>query len=340
MDILVLGGTVFLGRAVVSTALAQGARVAVFNRGRSGVAPDGVEQITGDRTAAADLAQLAGRSFDVVVDTSGYEPADVARSAGLLAARCGHYAFVSTINVFPGWPDEADYQRLGTHAGDPDATAGDVPAGLDPGAAYGWLKAGCELAAARAFGAGRSTALRAGCIVGPDDSQVGRLPWWIDRVARGGEVLVPGAPDDAIALIDARDLAAFALAAVPGTFETGGPSGRDTRADLMAACRRITGSDAGFTYVGDAWPVEQGVTPWTELPLWAPGARGLFTHDTAAAEAAGLSWRPLADTVADTWAWQRSLDWTAGPRTPGLAADRESELLTAWHASVPSTPAG
>jgi len=128
MDVLVLGGTVFLGRAVVSTALAQGARVAVFNRGRSGVAPDGVEQISGDRTVAADLDQLAGRRFDVVVDTSGYVPADVARSAELLADRCGHYAFVSTINVFPGWPGEADYQLRGTHTGDPGATADDVPA--------------------------------------------------------------------------------------------------------------------------------------------------------------------------------------------------------------------
>jgi nucleoside-diphosphate-sugar epimerase len=336
MDVLVLGGTVFLGRAVVSTALAQGARVAVFNRGRSGAAPDGVEQIRGDRTVAADLDQLAGRRFDVVVDTSGYVPADVARSAELLAARCGHYAFVSTINVFPGWPDEADYQRLGTYAGDPDATADDVPADLDAGASYGWLKAGCELAALRAFGADHSTALRGGCIVGPDDSQVGRLPWWIDRVARGGEVLVPGAPDDAMALIDARDLAAFALAAVPGAFETAGPSGRNSRADLMAACRSATGSDATFTYVGDAWPVAQGVTPWTELPLWAPGAHGVFTHDTSAAEAAGLSWRPLTDTVADTWAWQRSARWTAAPRTPGLTADREAELLAAWHAASPA----
>ena len=332
MDVLVLGGTVFLGRAVVSTALTEGARVTVFNRGRSGTAPDGAEQITGDRTVAADLDQLAGRRFDVVVDTSGYVPADVARSAELLADRCGHYAFVSTINVFPGWPGEADYQLRGTHTGDPGATADDVPADLDPGAAYGWLKAGCELAVTHAFGADRSTALRGGCIVGPDDSQVGRLPWWIDRVARGGEVLVPGAPDDAIALIDARDLAAFALAAAPGAFETAGPPGRDTRADLMAACVRTTGSNATFTYVGDDWPAAHGVTPWTELPLWAPGAHGLFTHDTAAAEAAGLRWRPLADTVADTWAWQRSHDWTSAPGTPGLAADREAELLTTWHA--------
>lgn len=336
MDVLVLGGTVFLGRAVVSTALTEGARVTVFNRGRSGTAPDGVEQITGDRTVAADLDQLAGRRFDLVVDTSGYVPADVARSAELLAPRCGHYAFVSTINVFPGWPDEADYQNSGTHAGDPDATADDVPAGLEPGAGYGWLKAGCELAVTRAFGADRSTALRGGCIVGPDDSQVGRLPWWIDRVSRGGEVLVPGSPDDAIALIDARDLAAFALAGAPGAFETAGPPGRDTRADLMAACLRTTGSDATFTYVGDDWPVTQGVTPWTELPLWAPGTHGLFVHDTAAAEAAGLRWRSLADTVADTWAWQRSSDWTIAPRTPGLAADREAELLAAWHAASPA----
>jgi 2'-hydroxyisoflavone reductase len=208
-----------------------------------------------------------------------------------------------------------------------------VSADLDAGASYGWLKVGCELAVARAFGAERSSSLRGGSIVGPDDSAVGRLPWWIDRVSRGGEVLVPGAPDDTVSLIDARDLGAFALSAMPGSFEAAGPPARDTRGDLMEACRAATGSDAAFTYVGDEWPVEQGIAPWTELPLWAPGAPGVFTHDTAAVESAGLTWRPLRDTVADTWAWQRAVPdgWTPNGLTPGLAPDREAELLTAWH---------
>jgi nucleoside-diphosphate-sugar epimerase len=330
MRILVLGGTVFLGRAVVAEALARGDQVTVFSRGQSGPAPAGAEQVLGDRTDPDALRQLAGRAFELVVDTSGYVPADVARSAALLADRCAHYAFISTINVFPAWPARADYQAAGIHAGNPDASRADVPADLEKGADYGWLKAGCELAVTRAFGGGRSTVLRAGCIVGPHDARVGRLAWWVDRVSRGGEVLVPGAPDDPVALIDARDLAAFALHRVPGVFEAAGPPARDTRASLLRTCQEVTGADARFTYTGD-WPAAQGVTPWTELPLWAPDAPGLFAADSAAARAAGLRWRPLAETVADTRAWQRSVDWTPAPATPGLDPAREAELLAAWH---------
>lgn len=335
MDVLVIGGSVFLGRAVVAEALARGDRVTVFNRGVSGPTPGGVTRLTGDRTVAADLAQLAGRRFDVVVDTCGYVPADVAHSAGTLAATCGHYAFVSTINVFPRWPEQRDYHSGGTHLGDPDATRDDVPAGLEDSAVYGWLKAGCELAAVRAFGPERTAVLRGGCIVGPNDGAVGRLPWWIDRVARGGEVLVPGSPDDPVSLIDARDLATFALSGAAGEFEASGPVGRDTRGALMDACRDATSSDARFTYADPSWLVEQDVEPWTQLPLWAgPDAPGVFAHDPAAAHKAGLRWRPLRDTVADTWTWQRGLPdgWHPAERTPGLDAAREEALLAAWRA--------
>ena len=330
MKVLVLGGTVFVGRAVVAQARAAGARVTVFTRGQSGTVPAEVSHVRGDRTVAADLDQLSGRRFDVVVDTCGYVPADVAASAALLAPSCGHYSFVSTVNVFPGWPAEDDYRRGGVHAGDPDATA--APAGYDRAASYGWLKAGCELAVVRAFGAGRCSILRGGSIVGPDDSQVGRLPWWLARVSRGGEVLVPGTERDPIALIDARDLARFALSAAVGTFEATGPTGRDTRGDLMNACREVTSSAAWFTYVEDGWLVDQGVQAWTELPLWAPGAPGIFAHHVEESAAAGLTWRPLLDTVADTWAWQRGIQtWQPSADTPGLEPAREAALLSTWH---------
>jgi 2'-hydroxyisoflavone reductase len=318
MDVLVLGGTVFLGRAVVAEALDAGADVTIFNRGVSGTAPRGVEQITGDRSVPADLAELAGRAFDVVVDTSGYVPAEVTLSANLLAPTCGHYAFVST----------ADYRAVGLHDGDPDATRDDAPGDES---SYGWLKAGCELAVVRAFGTDRTSLLRAGCIVGPDDSRVGRLPWWIDRVARGGEVLVPAGPDDPISLIDSRDLARFALAATPGAFETCGAD--STRGELMDACRSATGSDAAFTWVDDAWLRAQDVEPWTEIPLWVPVAEApsAFAHDSVDAVMAGLRRRPLLETVADTWAWQQA-GWRPTERTPGLDATKEAALLKQWHA--------
>ena len=267
MDVLVLGGTVFLGRAVVAEALAAGANVTVFNRGRSGPAPEGTTQVTGDRTVADDLEQLAGRHFDVVVDTSGYVPADVALAAKLLAPTSDNYAFVSTINVFPGWPEQPDYHAGGLHDGRPDATRADAPE--DEAAGYGWLKRGCELAVQREFGADRSSVLRAGCIVGPDDKVAGRLPWWIDRVARGGEVLTPGAPSDPVSLIDARDIARFALGRPVGEFELTGAAVE--RATFMATCQKVTVSDARLTWVDSEWLAAQDVDEWTEIPLWSTG---------------------------------------------------------------------
>jgi 2'-hydroxyisoflavone reductase len=325
MDVLVIGGSVFLGRAVVAEAMALGASVTVFNRGRSGAPPGGVTQVMGDRTRPDDLEQLRGRRFDLVVDTCGYTPADVAASTAVLAPTVGHYAFVSSISVYPTWPEAADFDSRGTWPGDPDAT----DAVTDP-ESYGRLKVGCELAVERAFG-GRCSILRAGAIVGPDDSAVGRLPWWLDRVARGGEVLVPGAPGDAMGIIDARDLARFALTGAAGIFTLPGLPGRDTRADLMQACVAATGATPELVWVPDAWLATQDVTPWRQIPLWAPSAPGLFAADVSAAITAGMRWRPLAETVDDTWAWQHSLpSWRPTAMAPGLPPQREAELITSW----------
>ncbi|HKC26656.1 MAG TPA: NAD-dependent epimerase/dehydratase family protein, partial [Jatrophihabitans sp.] len=335
VNILVLGGTVFLGRAVVAEAVADGAAVTVFNRGRSGPTPPGAKHIAGDRTDPVALAQLGEERYDLVIDTSGYVPADVRRSADLLADSCGHYVFISSINAYPAWPREPDYQASGVHDGDPDAGREDVPDGFSPAQSYGWLKVGCERAVVRAFGEGRSSILRAGSIVGPEDREVRRLPWWLERVARGGEVLVPGPPSATVSLIDVRDLARFALLGVAGEFDTSGPHERDTRADLMAACAAATGSEATFTYVEDEdWLIEQGVEYWTELPLWIPTSIGpsVFSHNSEPAQAAGLRWRPLAETVRDTWTWLSRSPQPAreGEDDVGLAPAREAELLAAW----------
>lgn len=335
MDVLIIGGTVFLGRAMVAEALAAGHTVTVFNRGKSGPAPAGVRQVTGDRTSTADLEQLRGERFDLVIDTCGYVPAEVAAAAGLLAGTCGHYSFVSSINAYPGWPQDLDY-RDHVYGGDPDATRDDLPDGMDDSQSYGWLKVGCELAVDRAFGPARTSVLRAGCLAGPHDGAVGRLPWWVHRTSLGGEMLVPGAPDAPVSLVDARDVARFALLAVPGSFDVPGPRDRDTRADLVAGCQAATGSHVQAVFVTDEqWLVEQGVQFWTEVPLWIPDQLGpaTFRCDADAAARAGMRWRPLADTIADTWAWQRGVDggWQPSSSTPGLAADRERELLSAWH---------
>lgn len=333
MRVLVIGGSVFVGRAVVSAALDRGDEVTVFNRGASGAPPPGATHVRGDRTVAADLEQLRGRRFDLVVDTCGYVPADVAAGAELLAPTCHAYVFVSTISVFPGWPEAEDYRAGGVWDGPPDATRDDAPS---PEAAYGWLKSGCERAVRRAFGDERSTVLRAGLIVGPHDRGTGRLPWWIDRVSRGGEVLVPTPADGPIPLLDVRDLADFALTAAPGAFEVTGPPDRDTRADLLAACAAATGTTPHLTWVDGEWLLAQGVDSWVEVPLWLPASEGVsvFRHDPSAAVAAGLHNRPLAETVADTWAWQQQVPggWRPAAATPGLDPHREQELLAAWHA--------
>lgn len=336
-----LGGTVFLGRAVVKEALSGGHEVTVFHRGRSGgratgEVPERVEEVLGDRESAADLARLSG-DFDLVVDTCGYLPTVVARSAAALTDRVGRYAFVSSVNAFVRWPEAADWWRHEEYDGPADAGPDDARAAeLDPGQLYGWRKVGCERAVATALGADRTVVVRPGCIVGPYDGVVGRLPWWIDRVARGGETLVPGRPGDEVGLVDARDLARFLLGAPAGMHVAAGPGGRDDRAGLLAACAAATGGAVEATYVDDeAWLADR-VQPWTEVPLWVPRAEapGVFTTDDAPARAGGMTWRPLAETVADTWAWMRSVPggWQPSAATPGLAPDREAELLAAWHA--------
>jgi 2'-hydroxyisoflavone reductase len=336
MRLLIIGGTSFLGRATAHEALRRGAQVTTFNRGRS--APDvaGVEAVRGDRRSDDDLAQLAGRSFDVVVDTCGFVPEVVGRSAKLLAGAAGRYVFVSSLSAVTTWPN----------APTPDGADGqDCPsdAGPDDGD-YGRLKAGCERAVTEVFG-DRATVLRAGLILGPHEN-VGRLPWWLTRIAAGGEVLAPGDPDLPLQLVDARDLAAFMLdtggSATGGTFNATGPRGNATMGSWLADCVRVTGSDATLTWVDDAFLLERGVEPWTELPLWMPPGQDAdcaWDVETAAAQRAGLRSRPVADTVRDTWAWLQ-----AGGHVPeqpphdhvprhGIDPRKERRILAEWRSA-------
>lgn len=205
------------------------------------------------------------------------------------------------------------------------------------------LKAGCEPAVTQVFGA-RSTVVRAGLILGPHEN-VGRLPWWLHRIARGGEVLAPGDPYVRMQLVDARDLAAFLLgcgaARTAGTVNATGPQGNATYGSWLQECVDVTGSDATLTWVPDDLLLAGGVRPWTELPLWMPpgqGADAAWQADTSRAQAAGLTTRPVRETVADTWAWLQS-----GGRVPeepphdhvprhGIDPAKEAAILTAWHA--------
>ncbi|MEA2278681.1 MAG: hypothetical protein QOC78_3641 [Solirubrobacteraceae bacterium] len=316
MRLLVLGGTVFLGRHVAAQALLRGHEVTLFHRGRHGADLFGdAEHVLGDR--AGDLAPLRDRSFDAAVDTSGYEPGDVARSSAL---DLGHLVFVSTCNVYPNWPQAAVDE--------------DSPVWTD-GDDYGAKKAACERAAEAAM-PGRVARLRAGLLCGPHDN-VFRLPWWIRRIAAGGEVLAPGDPDRTVQLVDARDVAAWALdlaeRRVAGTFNTTAPPGRTAMGEVLDAAVAATGADARLRWLPDEALTD--VEAWMELPLWLPAAEfpGTWAVATDRAQAAGLRCRPIAETVADTWAWLRAGgeaelgDWGAEARAPGLSAERERELL-------------
>ena len=338
MRLLVIGGSSFLGRATAEEAVRRGAHVTTFNRGVSGPDVEGVEALRGDRASDADLAQLADREFDAVVDTCGFVPEVVARAVAVLAggrSAGAFYAFVSSMSATTTWP----------HSPTPDLAPGQdcLPdAGPDAGD-YGVLKAGCERAVTRTYG-DRALVVRAGLILGPHEN-VGRLPWWLQRIARGGEVLAPGDPDTAMQLVDARDLAAFMLDCAErgtgGTVNATGPQGNATMRSWLQDCVAVTGSDATLTWVPDDLLLEHQVEVWTELPLWmAPGqeADHVWSAETAEAERLGLRSRPVSETVADTWAWLRDEGPAEKPdrdyvATHGIDPGKEARILAAHHAS-------
>lgn len=335
MKLLILGGTVFLGRHLVEAALARGHEVTLFNRGQHN--PDlfpEVEKLRGDRDGGLDV--LRGRRWDAVIDTSGFLPRLVRASAELLAGAVEHYTFVSSISVY------ADFSPK---ALDEDAPVADLP---DPaveevtGESYGGLKALCELAAERAM-PGRVLNVRPGLIVGPFDP-IGRFAYWLRRVSRGGEVLAPGRPQRAVQLIDARDLAEWLVrmgeARQAGVFNATGPDYALTMQGFLETIRASCRSQASFTWVGDSFLQEQEVVPFDELPFWLPDElNGALRVCIDRAIAAGLTFRPLGRTARETLAW---LEEDAGPPAPagrlqgielrtGMDPAREAALLQAWH---------
>lgn len=353
LRILVMGGTGFLGPHFVEAARARGHRLTLFNRGKtaperfSGPEYADIEQLHGDRKT--DLSALdAGQRWDAVLDTSAYVPADVTRSARLLAPRVGQYLVVSTVSVYarndlPGMDEDGELIRL------PDPTVTEVT-----GETYGGLKALCEQAA-RAEMPGRVTVVRPGLIVGPGDT-TDRFTYWPARADRGGEILAPGTPGDPTQFIDVRDLAAFLLHLLErrtiGTFNADAPPGALTMGGLLDTCREVArrmnvmncittpcpqppGASSTVTWVPADFLERHDVQPWRDMPAWIPAEgeyAGFGRTSTARAQAAGLGHRPLQDTVRDTLAWWRTLpaERHAKPRA-GLDAAKERAVLAAWH---------
>ncbi len=336
MRILILGGTVFVGRHLVEAALDRGHRVTLFHRGRS--RPDlfpGVEKLIGDRTG--DLTALDGGCWDAVIDTCGYTPGVVRRSAEALAGSVGLYVFISSISVYSEHPAAGVDERgpVKTLAGEEELEEAERMAAegranaRSLGASYGALKALCEQAAEAAM-PGRVLRVRPGLIVGPWDYS-DRFTWWLRRVATGGEVLAPGPRQRRIRVIDARDLAGWIVGLVEtgttGVYNAAGPPRGWTFEQFLDACKTASGSNAVFTWVDEAFLEQHEIVPWTQLPLWLPDAyNGFFAAGNERAIAAGLTFRPLAETVRDTLAWDRATD---APSTweVGLDPDLERRLL-------------
>jgi 2'-hydroxyisoflavone reductase len=321
--LLVLGGTRFVGRAVVEEALARGWDVDAVHRGVTGALPHGARTITADRTDREQLATVLGdRTWDAVLDTWAQAPRVAQTAATLLAGRAQRAAYVSSRSVYVAM-DAGRGEDAPVVEGDPSADARDYPRD----------KRGGELAWLAAFP--DALLLRAGLILGPHED-VARLPWWLDRISRGGPVVAPGRPERGLQYVDVRDLGAFACDGLEqglrGPYDITSAPGHCTMLELLEACIDVTGSDAELVWVDEADLAAAGVLPWTQLPCWLPETgedAGVFEGDTSKALRAGLTVRPVEQTVADTWAWVQEAGVPKGRpgMEPGLPPELERALL-------------
>jgi nucleoside-diphosphate-sugar epimerase len=339
LRILFIGGTGFIGPHMVRRAQARGHTVSLFNRGRTNahLFPD-VEKFIGDRDGGLDV--LRGHSWDAVIDTSGYVPRVVRESAELLRDIVDRYLFISTGDVY------ADFEKIGL---DEDYTLDTIedPTSEDPGRFYGPLKVLCEKAVRETY-PDSFTILRPGWIIGAGDYN-SISPYWPMRIHTGGEVLAPGDPTDPVQLIDPQDLAAFVIKLleddINGIYNTVGPASPLTMAELLYGMRAVTDTDVRFTWVPADFLQEMNVAAMTDMPIWfpprddyptpapfEPGAKGFHRMSGARAIAAGLTFRPLAETARDIIDeyLSRGEDWASTQRRFGLSLEREAEVLAAW----------
>ena len=345
LRILVLGGTGFISPHVVQRALDRGHTVTLFNRGRTNthLFPE-AEKLVGDRNGQLDA--LRGGRWDVVIDNSGYYPSHVRASAELLHGSVDHYLFTSTIDAYQ------DFRPVGLDESHPIHPA-DPSRPEDPSRYYGPLKADCERIVRGIYGSD-STSVRPGWIAGPGDNNH-LLTYWVVRIARGGEVLAPGTPDDFMQVTDVRDLAEWYLhiaeERVSGAFSAVGPV--LGWGDTLERIRAAVSSDARLTWVDADFLLERDQKPWTDIPLWWParndwgprsfggnlGGEGAFAIDGALALANGFSNRTLEDTSVSTLDWYRETfdDWPEDSR-PGFTAEQERRLLAEWNSrSAPAS---
>lgn len=340
MKILIIGGTKFLGRHLVTAAIERNHSVTLFNRGVTSVGEvAGVELIQGDRNV--DLDRLEGREFDTVIDTCGYLPEAMRVSSEALKDRIGLYIFVSSISAYadfstPNFDESFPVARL-----DPEQEAKiaeiDLKSSLrsdDLGKMYGPLKALCEETVEEII-PGRVCIIRPGLIVGKYDN-TDRFTYWVERVAKGGEILAPGDPNQFIQFIDAHDLAKWTIKMteekVRGIFNATGRPNEITMEGLLEGIKVAAKSDAEFRWVSEEFLSSENVAPWGEMPLYLPESdeslQGFLSANIDKALDKGLKFRPLSETVADILEWRKSNN---SALKAGISAERESELLSKWH---------
>ncbi len=327
MRILILGGTVFAGRAIVEAALAHGHEVTLFNRGKNNAELfHEAEKLRGDRDGGLDA--LKGRKWDAVIDPSGYIPRIVGDSARLLADATDHYTFISTISVY------ADQASPGNHEASELATMPDQTVEKVNSQTYGPLKVLCEQVAEAAMPS-RVLTIRPGLIIGPHDP-TDRFTYWPARFSRGGEVLVPDAGTLPCQLIDSRDLGDWTIRMVEarqtGIYNAVGPDYSLFFSDVISACNEVS-PGAEITLVAEEFLLERKVQPFMDLPFWLPttGPRGLMAINGQKAWDAGLTFRPLVETTRDTLAWDLSRPHPI-ERRAGIKPEQEAEILADWHA--------
>ena len=337
MKLLVIGGTRFVGRHFVAAAQARGHELTLFNRGRHDPAAfAGVETIQCDRHS--ELHKLAGRRWDVVVDTCGLLPRAVRASAEALRDAVDVYIFVSSQSVYadvshPGVDENSPTETLSNEQLDKaNAINAATASAAAYGDLYGGLKTLCEEAAEAAM-PGRVLVQRPGLIVGPYD-YTDRFTYWVARVARGGEVLAPGRPERPVQFIDARDLADWSVKMIEekrvGTYNCNGVAGAVTMKDVLDECKAVSASNATFAWVDEDFLLQHQVGAWSELPLWLPESeeslKGFMFVSSDKAIAAGLKFRSLTETIADTLAWWQS-ESAIEPMKAGLDPEKEQRLL-------------
>jgi len=337
LRILILGGTGFTGPYQVRYALARGHRITLFNRGRQPTEwPHEVEELVGDRNVG-DLKALEGRDWDVCIDNPTTLPFWVRDAGRALHGKVKHYIFVSTISVYAKDDAPADESAaVATYSGK-DAMAETLESLHAHMELYGPLKAVSEQEAKRRF-PHITTVIRPGLIVGPGDP-TDRFTYWPVRLSRGGDVLAPGDGADPVQFIDARDLAEWTIRMAEsrtfGTFNATGPENALNLREMLADIARGTHSDAHITWVSADFLEEQNVQPWSDMPVWVPGqgdSAGFARRSIRKAVAAGLVFRPLPMTAADTLGWFRGQSEERQAKLlAGLSPEREAALLEKWN---------